>query len=148
MDVLRRNTDYALRAMVHLAKNGQNSPVSARQIAKEEDISYELACKLLQRLQKSGLVSSTMGKMGGFSLGLEPSKISLGSIIEAIQGKISLNRCLIGNYKCPKGSQCPVYEKLACLQHDIDNYFERLTLAELVHKNSKLKGKHNVRKNR
>lgn len=141
MDVLRRNTDYAIRAMVHLAKNSRNTPVSARQIAEDEDISYDLACKLLQKLQKGGLVSSTMGKMGGFSLAVEPSKINLGEIIEVIQGKIRLNRCLMGNYKCSKGSHCPVYEKLTHLQSDIDEYFEKVSLAELANEKSNGKGK-------
>lgn len=132
MDILRRNTDYALRAMVHLTRHWQNGPVSTSEIAESEEISYQLACKLMQKLQKAGLVESTMGAKGGFTLSRRPSKISLTEVIEAVQGRINLNRCLMGDYKCPREAKCPVYVKLAGLQKQIDGYFARVNLAELI----------------
>ena len=132
MDVLRRNTDYALRAMVHLARRGKDGPVSTRDIAAAEGISYELTCKLMQKLAGAGLVKSTMGSGGGFELKKRLDNISLANVIEAVQGRISLNRCLLGDFKCPHKRDCPVYEKLADLQVRIDDYFTDVTLADLL----------------
>jgi len=136
MDVIRRNTDYALRAMLHLAGRRPRESVSTRELANEEDISYQLASKLMQRLHKAGLVQSCMGPKGGFSLARPPSKVSLLQIIEAIQGPISLNMCLLDVDSCPRQPGCPVSRKLAELQEYINAYLCRFTLAELLQKDN------------
>ena len=132
MDILRRNTDYALRAMVQLATNYGNGPVSARILAAEGDISYQLVCKLMQKLHTAGLVESSMGPKGGFTLSREPSKISLMEIINVLQGGICLNRCLHNGKGCEFESDCEVHTKLSCLQLYIDGYLDRITLAEIA----------------
>lgn len=132
MDVLRRNTDYALRAVVNLTAHYGNEPVSTRTIAVEEDISYQLACKLMQKLQKARLVKSCMGPKGGFRLTREPSMTNLLEVIEAIQGPISLNRCLLSVGACPKQKGCTVRARLVGLQECIYGYLSGITLDELL----------------
>ena len=136
MDIVRRNTDYALRAMVNLARNHDNGLVSSRTIAKEEKIPYQLACKLMQKLNNAKLVKSHMGPKGGFSLSRHPSRISVLEIIETIQEPLSLNRCLLARNKCPKQKTCTVRPKLVELQEYIGNYLNKITLAELIENKS------------
>lgn len=131
MDILRRNTDYALRAVVNLTAHYGNEPVSTRAIAAEEDISYQLTCKLMQKLQKAGLVKSCMGPKGGFQLTREPAMITLIEVIESIQGPISLNRCLLGYDACTKQKDCSIRTKLVGLQEYISGYLSGIKLDEL-----------------
>ena len=138
MDILRRNTDYALRAMVNLAKHWQQKPVSTKEVANKENISYHLACKLMQKLHNAGVVESSMGPKGGFGLNREPSKIDLLEIIEAIQGPLSLNRCLLRN-ACRRRKSCAISKKLAGLQKYIDSYLRGITLDELLRSKSGLR---------
>lgn len=132
MDIIRRNTDYALRAMVHLAHHYGEGAISAKQIATDQDFSYALACKLLQRLQKAGFVESVMGAKGGFRLAREPLEICLKDIIETIQGPISLSQCLLGVQTCCKYGTCPIRQKFGALQQEISDYLAGTTLGELV----------------
>jgi len=132
MDILRRNTDYALRAMVNLAENTGKEPISARQIARQENISYQLTCKILQKLNEAMLVKSSMGPKGGFQLRKKPSKINLLQIISAIQGPVRLNRCLLGVNKCPKQPNCLVSKKLAVLQNYMNKFLAEITLTQLL----------------
>ena len=133
MDILRRNTDYALRAMVNLAGHYGDDPVSTREISQSEDISYQLACKLMQKLNNAGLVKSSMGPNGGFVLSRTPAKINLAEIIDAIQGPLSLSRCLLGENVCQRQNGCPITVKLTKLQKNIGDYLQSITLNELLH---------------
>jgi Rrf2 family transcriptional regulator, iron-sulfur cluster assembly transcription factor len=132
MDLIRRNTDYAIRAVVYLAKNRQKEPISARQISGSQNISYGLVCKLLQRLKKNKLIKSSMGPKGGFCLNGEPSKINLLKIIEVIQGPVSLNRCLLNADFCKRKKNCPVSKKLSKLQKEINRSLAEIKLEELA----------------
>jgi len=136
MDIVRRNTDYALRAMVNLAKNHGNGLVSSKTIATQEKIPYQLACKLMQKLNNAKLVKSHMGPKGGFCLSREPSRINVLEIIETIQEPLSLNKCILARNKCPRQKNCTVRPKLIELQEYIGNYLNNITLAELIEKKS------------
>ncbi len=131
MDVIRRNTDYSMRAVVHMAKHFGAEPVSNKCLAEELDIPYHLVCKLMQMLCKAGFVKSCMGPKGGFFLARDPAEISLLEVIEAIQGRIVLNRCLLGANRCPKQAVCTIRGRLAELQDDIDGYLRGVTIKAL-----------------
>jgi len=148
MDVIRRNTDYALRAMLHLAAQWKQEPVSTREVASKEDISYQLACKLMQKLHKAELVRSCMGPRGGFSLARSPSRISLLEVIEAIQGPVNLNRCLLNVDECPRQPVCPVTKRLSELQEYINAYLCSATLGQLLEKHNGKKKKGHAAKSK
>jgi Rrf2 family iron-sulfur cluster assembly transcriptional regulator len=132
MDILRRNTDYALRLMVSLARREGKGSVSTRLLAQEQDVSYQLACKLMQQLHEARLVDSCMGPKGGFRLNRRPADISLLDIIEVVQGPLSLNRCLLEAGACPRTKVCPMRGKIGELQGRMGEYLGSVTLEELA----------------
>lgn len=141
MDIVRRNTDYALRAMINLARNYEANLVSSRTIALQEKVPYQLACKLMQKLHRAKLIKSIMGPKGGFSLSRKPDKITLLEVIEAVQESLSLNRCMLAKFNCPKQKVCTIKPRLAELQAYIGTYLNNVTLAELAQEKEKLKMK-------
>ena len=142
MDVIRRNTDYAIRMMVNLAKRFGKEAVSSRVLAGEDDVSYQLACKLLQKLNRAKLVKSQMGPKGGFCLAKKPTEISLGKIVESIQGPLSVNCCVLDPKSCERQPDCPVNRKLVELQDKIDGFFCNITLNKLIQNGSVKNRKH------
>jgi Rrf2 family iron-sulfur cluster assembly transcriptional regulator len=148
MDIIRRNTDYAARLMVHLAKHYGNSPISTRAAATRQQVPYQLACKLMQKLNNARLVESCMGPKGGFALGNEPSKISLLEIVEAIQGPISMNRCVLNKNACSRKKFCTVRGKLIDIQKNMTRELASITLDELIreHRDNENTGKRKRRK--
>ena len=133
MDLIRRNTDYAFRLAAQLASAyDQDKALSARVLAKDNHVSYALTCKILQKLAGAGLVKSTMGPKGGFRLAKKPGKIRFDQLIAAIQGPVSVNKCVTAGFKCPLKGKCPARSKMGKLQTQIDGYFKELTLQEFI----------------
>ncbi|MBN1256882.1 MAG: Rrf2 family transcriptional regulator [Planctomycetes bacterium] len=132
MEIIRRNTDYALRLMVHLAVARDEGYISSRILAEEEDVSHQLTCKLLQKLHDAGLVLSSMGSKGGFKLKKSPAKIKLTDVIDSIQGPILINRCLLRNDACPRQKHCPITTKLGRIQKTVTQSLDSITLGDLL----------------
>jgi Rrf2 family protein len=139
MDIIRRNTDYAMRAAVELAGRFGSAPVATREIAESQDIPYQLACKLLQRLNKASIVKSIMGPAGGFILCRNPSKITVRQVVEAVQGPVQINRCLFDKKSCRLSPNCTISPELGRLQKKINVFLEGLSLRQLS--SAKTKGK-------
>ena len=133
MDLIRRDTDYAFRLTAELAGvYSENRLISARVLAKDNEVSYALTCKILQKLAKAGIIESTMGPKGGFRLSKDPDYIEFKQIVEAVQGPVSVNKCLAGGHICPFKGKCPVHPKMAILQSKINGYLKELTLQEFI----------------
>ncbi|MFH1370755.1 MAG: Rrf2 family transcriptional regulator [Planctomycetota bacterium] len=141
MDIIRRNTDYALRATVELAGRFGDGPIATKELSDRQDIPYQLACKLLQRLNKARIVKSTMGPAGGFTLSRNPSKITVRQVVETIQGPVRLNRCLFEKGFCRLSRHCPVNPELGRLQKKINLFLDGLSLKQLLSAKAKDKRK-------
>ncbi|MBN2019667.1 MAG: Rrf2 family transcriptional regulator [Sedimentisphaerales bacterium] len=141
MDIIRRNTDYALRAAVDLAGSFDREPVSTKVLASRCKIPSQLACKLLQRLHRAGIVKSEMGSEGGFMLDRKPSTITVRQVVEAVQGPVILSRCLVSKRFCGLSAKCPVNPELARLQKTINSFLGELTLGQLSEQNGSKRSK-------
>jgi Rrf2 family protein len=141
MDIIRRNTDYALRAAVELAGRFDREPVSTKELAVRQQIPYQLACKLLQRLHNAGIVKSSMGPAGGFMLCKNPSRITVRQVVETIQGPVRLNNCKL----CRLSRQCSISPELTRLQGKINEFLDGLTLGQLADTNGGKKPAKNKR---
>lgn len=118
--------------MISLAKKYESGPVSTRVLAQEQEVSYQLACKLMQRLHDARLVDSCMGPKGGFRLSREPRQISLLEVVEVIQGPVRLNRCLMSDCACPRGGGCQIRARITELQGHMEQYLASVTVGDLI----------------
>jgi Rrf2 family protein len=126
-------SSYGLRAIIHLAKNYGRKPLSLAKIAKAEKISQAYLERLFSRLKKAGFVNSSKGMAGGYQLAKNPAKISVFELIEALEGPISVFRCIVGKGKvacevkiCPSAR---VYQKV---QRAIITSLKSMTLKDLI----------------
>jgi Rrf2 family protein len=131
MEISRR-TDYGVRVILDLAMLPQNEIASTQQIADRQKIPAPFLAKIISQLSMSGLVDTHRGAGGGVSLALAPSEISLLQVIEALDGPIRLNRCLIQPGACPRDGVCPVHPIWAKAQEELTALLSRTTFDELL----------------
>ncbi len=119
----------ALHAMSLLAHGGKKK-LSVKEIASRLRVSEPHLSKVLQRLAKSGLVQSTRGPGGGFSLKRPAAEISLLHIYETIEGPLSHSRCLFNRPVC-QGEQCVIGGLLEPVDRMAVEYLSGTHLSEL-----------------
>ena len=86
----------------------------------------------MQKLQRGGIVKSAMGPKGGFALNRPAEEITLQEIITLIQGPVHVNRCLLGDYKCPLENKCTMRGRLNDLQNQMDEFLGKTALSQLI----------------
>jgi Rrf2 family transcriptional regulator, iron-sulfur cluster assembly transcription factor len=129
---LTRSGEYGLKGVVFLAKQPPQRFSLVSEISKEQRIPEKFLAKIFQRLSKAGVLRSIRGSNGGFALGRPPSEITMRSVIEAIEGPIALNRCLLREGECEEEKVCPLHEVLGEAQERLLEVLERTTMEDLV----------------
>ncbi|MBN1547948.1 MAG: Rrf2 family transcriptional regulator, partial [Syntrophaceae bacterium] len=127
---LTRKGDYAIRGMVYLAGKPEGQIVLISEIASQVDVSQALLAKIFQQFSKFGLVNSYRGTGGGFILGRPPDKITLLEIVEAVEGPIVLNRCLINDGACDRDRFCTVHPVWKDVQDKMKAILASVTLKD------------------
>ena len=129
--LITRETDYAVRTVLFLAMR-RDGVANAREIAETMRIPGSFLAKILQRLVRRGLVKSTRGARGGFSLARPPSRISLFTIMEAIQGPAGINSCAVNGARCGLSRSCAVHPVWVGIRRNVEARLKRETIAKLM----------------
>jgi Rrf2 family protein len=105
---ITRQADYALRAMIYLAKLDPTQRAATSQIAEKQRIPPSFLAKIISQLSIAGLIHTSRGARGGVSMARSPEEVSVLEVVEAIDGPISLNDCTGDPSACPFGEDCPL----------------------------------------
>lgn len=130
---ITRETDYAIRCILHMSEEPERVSV-VDEISKSKNIPKSFLAKILQRLVKAGIVFSLRGVKGGFHLAKEPKDISLLTVIEAIEGPISINKCVLDKRICNLTGSCTVHPVWLEIRREIEEKLSKKTFDELLAK--------------
>ena len=132
---------YALRVMVHFALKGASDYIPLKEIAEAEGISQKYLETIMTTLSKAGFVDAVHGKGGGYRLNRAPEDYTVGSILKLTEGSLAAVSCTAeGPSACSRSTCCqtkPMWEKLDAM---IDEFFEGITLADLLEESANNKG--------
>jgi len=129
---ITRQADYALRAMIYLAKLEPNRRAATSQIADKQRIPPSFLAKIISQLSIAGLIHTSRGARGGVSLARTPDEVSILEVVEAIDGPIALNECTEDPSACPFGEDCPLRPLWCDTQAELVNRLRKTTFANFM----------------
>jgi Rrf2 family protein len=130
---LGRRADYAIRAVVDLARHhGNPTRRKAREIAEAMDIPRSFVPQILADLARVGIVDSVAGPNGGYTLARTPSQLSLLQVVEAIDGEITSTECVLRGGPCRWDDVCAVHIPWSRAQLALTEELGRTTFQEIA----------------
>jgi Rrf2 family protein len=131
---LSKKVEYGLMALRHMAMKPEGQVFTAKEIAKEYDIPYELLAKVLQKLARTHVIVSTQGVKGGYRLARRPSEIPISEVIRIIEDeKPMIAECYVdGPQSCSIFDLCSIRRPLGKVQRNLNVLFEKMTIQEIV----------------
>jgi len=135
--MISKKTKYALKALYHLAGQPDSQPVLIADLARAGNIPKKFLEFILLSLRKGGILQSRIGKGGGYYLGLEPSKVTLGSVVRILEGDLAPVQCLSEtNYarcdECNDEATCGIRLVMMDVNEALAQVLDNLTLADMV----------------
>lgn len=122
---------YAVTALLDLAINQSNGPITVARLAERQGISVTYLERLAGIMRAKGLLKSVRGKNGGYVLARSAEEITLADIIAAVEEKIDATRCH-GKGNCHDGAMCLTHHLWDDLNHKISHYLQEITLGALA----------------
>jgi Rrf2 family iron-sulfur cluster assembly transcriptional regulator len=122
---------YAVTAMLDLALHANSGPVTLAGISERQGISLSYLEQLFTRLRKRGLVVSTRGPGGGYSLGRDAGQIDIAEVVTAVDERVDATRCG-GKANCQDGQRCLTHELWTELSEQIHTFLTGITLEQLM----------------
>ena len=131
MKLITRDTDYALRALSFIARN-KKKIITASDLVKKLSIPRPFLRKILQELNKAGILKSHRGSGGGFLLARPANKIFLVDLIKEFQGPLQLNECLLKKIPCPNKKSCLLRKKIDNIEKYVLRELKAITVSSLL----------------
>jgi Rrf2 family protein len=129
---ITRQADYALRAMIYLARLEPNQRAATSQIAEVQHIPPSFLAKIISQLSIAGLIHTSRGARGGVSMARPPEDISILEVVEAIDGPIALNECTAASGNCQFGDDCPMRPIWCNTQDELIEKLRHTTFAQIM----------------
>mgnify|MGYP001159249529 FL=1 len=129
---VNRQTDYAVRVVLALAKRAPGTRLPSSEIGREMLIPPALLQRIVAELASGGFIETQAGRDGGISIARPPSQINLLEVVELFEGTLNLSDCVLREGDCPFELRCPVNCQWIRLKNLLRNEMASVTFEQLV----------------
>ncbi len=131
MQIIKRDTDYAIRGLLYLARTC-NGVVSCAELAEACDMPRTFVHKIFKKMVNMGILTSRIGRAGGFQLAKKSKQIFLSEVVEAVQGPVSVSSCVLDVNACANRGKCPLSAQWGSLQRSITAFLDDTSLHDML----------------
>ncbi|MCW8849321.1 MAG: Rrf2 family transcriptional regulator [Melioribacteraceae bacterium] len=130
--IYTKTGEYAIRAILFLARQSEDALVMSSEVAKREEIPSHYLAKILQRMAKYGYVDSYKGRGGGFKITKLALDSSILEIVERIEGPVITLKCVTGLKECSDEHPCPLHDEWSELRDRIHNLISSKSVRDVA----------------
>ena len=124
---------YALRGVLYVAlKDMENRKVQLDEIAEKLSVPRHFLAKIMKTMVKEGILQSTKGPYGGFSLNDQTLKTRLLKLVSITDGVSQFNTCVLSLRECNSKNPCPLHFQMMKLRDDMLAEFSKRTIGDLL----------------
>jgi Rrf2 family protein len=135
---LGRRGDYAVRAVLHLARHHGSERRKSRQIAVDMNIPEKYLPQVLADLVRAGVITSLAGPDGGYALARPPGQITLLEVVEIAEGRLESAECIIRGGPCRWEDRCALHASWAAAKEAFTNQLGTIIFADLARADEEL----------
>ena len=133
---LSRRSEYGIRALVDLVRHDDGTPVALATLAERNNLPPKFLEQIMSTLKHGGIVRTTLGAHGGYSMAAGPTTISLGRVIRLLDGALAPLPCVslryYGRCSCPDEATCPLRDVMLDVRDSMLEILDRETLADVA----------------
>ncbi len=130
MKLINRDTDYAVKALLYITQKNPER-ISVSELVKTLDIPKPFLRKILQTLNREGVLKSSRGKEGGFVLAVPPEEILLIRLIDIFQNPVKFTECIFREKICSDIGTCPLKKRIDAIEQNVISELESITIESL-----------------
>ena len=123
---------YGVRILADIAAHQNGAPRLIREISESQKLSQKYVSRLVLALKKGGFIKSIRGARGGYILAKNPNDMNLLEVLEAMEGPISLAKCVLNPKKCKESAHCVTRNVWCALNGRVRESFAAIKMAEVL----------------
>lgn len=129
---ITKEADYGIMLLGFMAARPLGEVHAARNVARWSGLPLPMVSKILRSLAREEILTSHRGVSGGYSLDRPPERVSVASVIRALEGPISMVQCGAEPGACDQEPVCPTRVNWARISREIESALERMPISEMV----------------
>src|SRR6187200_2229425 len=133
---LSRRSEYGLRALTDLVRHQDDGPIALATLAERNRLPPKFLEQIMSTLRHGGIVRTTLGAHGGYALGMDAAKVSVGRVIRLLDGALAPVGCVSLRYyepcSCPDEATCTLRDAMIDVRDAMLDILDRETLAHLA----------------